>query len=136
MDLGISENVKPLLEEVKRFIAEEVQPVDQEYADEISVGDRWTYTDRQTEIREGLKAKAKARGLWNFFLTDGDSGSGLNTVEYAYLAEEMGKSHLAAEVFNCAAPDTGNQRICIILPPGLSNHSSRTHTQKAEGPEQ
>jgi acyl-CoA dehydrogenase len=79
--------------------------------DEIDVGDRWQYTDRQTEIREGLKAKAKAKGLWNFFLTDGDSGSGLNTVEYAHLAEEMGKSHIAAEIFNCAAPDTGNMEV-------------------------
>jgi acyl-CoA dehydrogenase len=111
MDLGISENVKPLLAEVRRFIEEEVLPVDHEYAAEVAVGDRWQYTDRQTEIREGLKAKAKAKGLWNFFLTDGDSGSGLNTVEYAYLAEEMGKSHLAAQVFNCAAPDTGNMEV-------------------------
>ena len=53
---------------------------------------------------EGLKDKAKAKGLWNFFLTDSESGSGLNTVEYAYLAEEMGKSHMAAEVFNCCRP--------------------------------
>ena len=111
MDLGISENVKPLLEEVKRFIKEEVLPVDKEYYEEISVGDRWQYTARQDEIREGLKSKAKAKGLWNFFLTDGESGSGLNTVEYAYLAEEMGKSHLAAEVFNCSAPDTGNMEV-------------------------
>ncbi|MCL4104366.1 UNVERIFIED_CONTAM: hypothetical protein GTU68_047328 [Idotea baltica] len=79
--------------------------------DGIDEGDRWQYTDRQTEIREGLKEKAKAKGLWNFFLTDGDSGSGLNTVEYAHLAEEMGKSHIAAEIFNCAAPDTGNMEV-------------------------
>jgi len=78
---------------------------------EIDVGDRWTFTDRQTEIRDGLKAKAKKQGLWNFFLTEGEHGSGLTTVEYAYLAEEMGKSHLAAEVFNCAAPDTGNMEV-------------------------
>ena len=60
---------------------------------------------------EGLKEKARSRGLWNFFLTDGEAGSGLNTVEYAYLAEEMGKSHIAAEVFNCSAPDTGNMEV-------------------------
>ena len=76
------------------------------------MGDRWEWTQRQTDIREGLKTKAKAQGLWNFFLTEGESGSGLNTVEYAYLAEEMGKSHLAAEVFNCALlPDTGNMEV-------------------------
>ena len=111
MDLGVSDNVKPLLEEVRTFIEQEILPLEREYLDEIDVGDRWQYTDRQTEIREGLKAKAKAKGLWNFFLTDGDSGSGLNTVEYAYLAEEMGKSHIAAEIFNCAAPDTGNMEV-------------------------
>ncbi len=110
MDLGISANVAPLLAEVKQFIEEEIHPLEQAYFDDIAVGDRWTFTDRQTEIREGLKAKAKAKGLWNFFLT-GESGSGLNTVEYAYLAEEMGKSHMAAEVFNCAAPDTGNMEV-------------------------
>ncbi|MFT4613960.1 MAG: acyl-CoA dehydrogenase [Bacteroidia bacterium] len=111
MDLGISTNVAPLLEEVRNFIIDEISPVEVEFYDEIAVGDRWQYTDRQNEIRESLKDKAKAKGLWNFFLTDGDSGSGLNTVEYAYLAEEMGKSHLAAEVFNCAAPDTGNMEV-------------------------
>jgi acyl-CoA dehydrogenase len=92
-------------------MAEEIAPLEKEYLDEINVGDRWQFTDRQIEIMEGLKDKAKAKGLWNFFLTDGESGSGLNTVEYAYLAEEMGKSHIAAEVFNCAAPDTGNMEV-------------------------
>jgi acyl-CoA dehydrogenase len=52
-----------------------------------------------------------AQGLWNFFLTEGEQGFGLNTVEYAYLAEEMGRSHLAAECFNCSAPDTGNMEV-------------------------
>ncbi len=111
MDLGISRNVAPLLEEVRNFIVGEIYPVEQEFMDEIGVGDRWQLTGRQIEIMETLKSKARAKGLWNFFLTDGESGSGLNTVEYAYLAEEMGKSHLAAECFNCAAPDTGNMEV-------------------------
>jgi acyl-CoA dehydrogenase len=111
MDLGISANVAPLLAEVKRFIEDDIQPVEQDYYAEIAVGDRWQFTQRQTDIMESLKAKARARGLWNFFLTEGDAGSGLNTVEYAYLAEEMGKSHMAAEVFNCSAPDTGNMEV-------------------------
>jgi acyl-CoA dehydrogenase len=111
MDLGISKNVAPLLEEVSNFIVEEIYPVEQEFMNEISVGDRWQLTDRQSEILDSVKSKARAKGLWNFFLTDGESGSGLNTVEYAYLAEEMGKSHLAAEAFNCAAPDTGNMEV-------------------------
>jgi len=111
MDLGVSKNVAPLLEEVKQFIKSEIAPVEGEYFAEIGVGDRWTFTERQTEIMETCKEKSKAKGLWNFFLTDGEAGSGLNTVEYAHLAEEMGKSHMAAEVFNCAAPDTGNMEV-------------------------
>ena len=111
MDLGISERVRPILEQVKQFISDEVIPVEQEYYDEIGKGDRWQWTDRQTEILSDLKSKAKAQGLWNFFLTEGDRGSGLTTVEYAYLAEEMGRSHLAAECFNCSAPDTGNMEV-------------------------
>ena len=111
MDLGISGNVAPLLKEIRNFIVGEIYPVEQEFMDEIGVGDRWQLTGRQIEIMETLKSKARARGLWNFFLTDGESGSGLTTVEYAYLAEEMGKSHLAAECFNCAAPDTGNMEV-------------------------
>lgn len=111
MDLGISAHVAPILEAVKRFIADEVGPVEREFIDHIDVGDRWQFTERQAEIMAEMKAKAKAAGLWNFFLTDGAAGSGLNTVEYAYLAEEMGKSHLAAEAFNCSAPDTGNMEV-------------------------
>ncbi|MEM9255754.1 MAG: acyl-CoA dehydrogenase family protein, partial [Pseudomonadota bacterium] len=111
MDLGISANVAPVLEEVRRFIDEEISPVEGDYYADIAVGDRWEFTDRQNDLREGLKEKAKSKGLWNFFLTDGNAGSGLNTVEYAYLAEEMGKSHIAAEIFNCSAPDTGNMEV-------------------------
>ena len=111
MDLGISTKIAPVLEDVRKFMAEEIAPVEYEYLSEIDVGDRWQFTDRQIEIMESLKEKARARGLWNFFLTDGDQGSGLTTVEYAYLAEDMGKSHIAAEVFNCAAPDTGNMEV-------------------------
>jgi acyl-CoA dehydrogenase len=111
MDLGVSKKIAPVLAEVREFMEQEIAPLEHEYLSEIGVGDRWQFTDRQTEIMEGLKAKAKSRGLWNFFLTDGESGSGLTTVEYAYLAEEMGKSHIAAEVFNCAAPDTGNMEV-------------------------
>jgi acyl-CoA dehydrogenase len=111
MDLGISERVAPILAKVKAFIDDRVLPLEQEYAQEIGTGDRWQFTDRQTEILETLKAEAKELGLWNFFLTEGDGGYGLNTVEYAHIAEEMGKSYLAAECFNCAAPDTGNMEV-------------------------
>ena len=110
MDLGVSARVAPLLERVRAFIDEDILPVEPEYLAEVRVGSPWEFTERQTEIIESLKSKARAEGLWNFFLTN-EEGAGLNTVEYAYLAEEMGKSHIAAEVFNCAAPDTGNMEV-------------------------
>ena len=110
MDLGISEKVAPVLEQVRAFIAAHILPVEGEYIAEIEVGDPFELTDRQHQILDELKSRAREAGLWNFFLT-GDEGSGLNTVEYAYLAEQMGKSRLAAEVFNCSAPDTGNMEV-------------------------
>ena len=110
MDLGVSERVAPLLEQVRQFIHEQILPVEHEFIAEIEVDDPFVLTDRQLEILSFLKGRARDAGLWNFFLT-GDEGSGLNTVEYAYLAEEMGKSRLAAEIFNCSAPDTGNMEV-------------------------
>ena len=110
MDLGISVRVAPLLEKVRQFIAEHIIPVEPEFIAEIESGDPFELTDRQLAILSGLKDRTRSAGLWNFFLT-GEEGSGLNTVEYAYLAEEMGKSRLAAEIFNCSAPDTGNMEV-------------------------
>ena len=98
MTFGLRAETRDLLDRVATMIRDEVMPLEEEYAAEIAKGDRWAYTDRQAEILEGLKAKAKAAGLWNFWLTDSEKGFGLTTVEYAYLAEEMGKVHLAAEV--------------------------------------
>ena len=112
MNLGMSDRVKKLVEQVREMVTNDIIPLDHEYEAEIGkTGNRFTRTERQTEILEGLKAKAKAKKLWNFWLTDSEKGFGLTTVEYAYLAEEMGKSLLAAEVFNCAAPDTGNMEV-------------------------
>lgn len=111
MDLGISEKLKPILRQVREFIDTEILPLEKEYFEEVAKGDRWQYTERQMEILNGLKAKARERNFWNFFLTHYEGGFGLNTVEYAYIAEETGRSHLAPEVFNCSAPDTGNMEV-------------------------
>jgi acyl-CoA dehydrogenase len=111
MNFGMRDETAKLLERVATMIRDEIMPLEDEYQGEVGKGDRWTYTDRQTEILESLKAKAKAQGLWNFWLTDSDRGFGLSTVEYAYFAEEMGRTPLAAEVFNCSAPDTGNMEV-------------------------
>ncbi len=112
MNLGMSARLEELHARLKAMIEEEIAPLDGEFLDEVGKGgDRWQFTARQVEILEGLKARAREAGLWNLWLTDSDKGHGLSTVEYAYLAEEMGKSHLAAEVFNCNAPDTGNMEV-------------------------
>ena len=114
MDLGVSDKVANLIIQVREMIQNEITPLNAEYFEEIGKhpsGDRFVLTDRQVEIIDGLKAKAKERQLWNFWLTDSKLGYGLNTVEYAYLAEEMGKVGIAAEVFNCSAPDTGNMEV-------------------------
>ncbi|WP_170358126.1 acyl-CoA dehydrogenase family protein [Ruegeria arenilitoris] len=111
MSFVLREENRALLERVRDMIRNEIMPLEEEYQAEINKGDRWQYTERQAEILEGLKAKAKAAGLWNFWLTDSDKGFGLTTVEYAYFAEEMGKTPLGAEVFNCSAPDTGNMEV-------------------------
>ena len=111
MFLGMRPENEKLLAQVKEMIREEVMPLEDEYHAEIGKEDRWAYTKRQAEILEGLKAKAKERGLWNFWLTDSDKGFGLSTVEYAFFAEQMGKTPLGAEVFNCSAPDTGNMEV-------------------------
>jgi acyl-CoA dehydrogenase len=124
MNLGMTEKVKPLHDKVSRMVREEIAPLDEEFLAEVGkAGDRWTYTPRQAEILEGLKARAKERGLWNFWLTDSERGYGLTTVEYAYLAEEMGKAHLGAETFNCSAPDTGNMEV-------LERYGSAEHKER------
>lgn len=111
MNFGMRPETRDLLDRVAAMIRDDVLPLEAEYHEEIAKEDRWAYTPRQAEILEGLKAQAKAAGLWNFWLTDSEKGFGLSTVEYAYFAEEMGKTPLAAEVFNCSAPDTGNMEV-------------------------
>ena len=76
MDLGMTPKVKPLVEKVRAMVRDEIMPLEEEYEAEVGKGDRWTYTKRQEEIREGLKAKAQERGLWNFWLTGSRRATG------------------------------------------------------------
>ena len=111
MDLDIPERLVPVRDKIDQFVRERVDPLTDEYYDEISVGDRWQLTDRQNEIMDGLKAQAKEAGLWNFFLPESQGGAGVTNLEYAHLAEVMARNPIASEVFNCAAPDTGNMEV-------------------------
>ena len=111
-DLRMSDDVQPLFEKVKKFIAEEVQPMSVEFF-QLGEGrtDRWSYAPGQLELLEGVKSKAKEQGLWNFFLPDAETGEGLSNLDYAYIATELGKNPLASECLNCSAPDTGNMEV-------------------------
>jgi acyl-CoA dehydrogenase len=111
-NLGMSASARPLLDKVKAFVADEVEPITAEFfALAESLEDRWSFDPRQLELLEGVKAKAKANGLWNFFLPDAETGQGLSNLDYAYIAAELGKSPLASECLNCSAPDTGNMEV-------------------------
>jgi len=111
MELGLSGHLHEVRDKIRHFVNNDVAAVEQEYHEEISAGDRWSHTPRQEEILEGLKARARALGLWNFFLPKSQGGAGITNLEYAHLAEIMGRSRLAAESFNCSAPDTGNMEV-------------------------
>ncbi len=111
MDLGLSEELVEVKEKIRTFVEEKVEPVEAEYHAEIAVDDRWSHTARQDEILNSLKNEARVLGLWNFFLPESQGGAGISNLEYAHLAEIMGRSRLASEAFNCSAPDTGNMEV-------------------------
>ncbi len=111
-DLRMSEGARPLYEKVTAFIKEEVEPITVEFY-QLGEGreDRWSWAPGQLELLDGVKAKAKANDLWNFFLPDADTGEGLSNLDYAYIASELGKNPIASECLNCSAPDTGNMEV-------------------------
>ncbi len=112
LDLRMSEEVRPLYDAVKAFIRDEVDPITEEfYRLGENRADRWSWAPGQLELLDGAKAKAKANGLWNFFLPDAETGQGLSNLDYAYIANELGKNRLASECLNCSAPDTGNMEV-------------------------
>jgi acyl-CoA dehydrogenase len=111
-NLGMSPAAVPLLDAVKKHIKENVEPITEEF---FRLGaerkERWSWAPGQLELLEGAKKKAKASGLWNFFLPDAETGEGLKNLDYAYIAAELGKSPLASESLNCSAPDSGNMEV-------------------------
>lgn len=108
MEFAYSEKVNALRKQVSDFMDRYIYPNEQTYRDQIAASGIPHY---HTEIIDELKARAKAAGLWNLFLPDDVYGAGLTNLEYAPLAEIMGRVSWASEVFNCAAPDTGNMEI-------------------------
>jgi acyl-CoA dehydrogenase len=114
-DLRMSKEAQPLLDAVKKHIADNVEPISEEFArlgEEQAKTNRWTWHPRQLELLQGAKDKAKKSGLWNFFLPEySEIGKGLTNLDYAYIAVELGKQPLASESLNCSAPDTGNMEV-------------------------
>ena len=104
MDLGVSDNVKPVLMKLRSFTSEIIIPNESRYSEELN-SDRW----HQPAVMQSMIERSKAEGLFNLFI-ETDSHQ-FTAVEYAHLAEVMGRSEIAAEVFNCAAPDTGNMEV-------------------------
>jgi acyl-CoA dehydrogenase len=110
MDFQHSPRTQELLERLTAFQEREIEPREEPYHRELlSQTDPWVVLG----VIEELKAKAKQEGLWNLFLPDEQHGAGLSNVEYAPLAERMGRSLITAEVCNCNAPDTGNMEVLL-----------------------
>lgn len=108
MEFAYSEKTRALIDRVSAFMDQHIYPNEQVYHEQIAASGNPFH---HTEIVDELKVKARAEGLWNLFLPDKEHGAGLTNLEYAPLAEQMGRVVWASEVFNCAAPDTGNMEI-------------------------
>jgi hypothetical protein len=106
MDFRPSDRALDLQDRVRRFMDEHVLPSEAAYREEVREN-----PGRQPPTMERLKAEAKRQGLWNLFLPDAHEGAGLSNLEYAPLAELMGRVSFASEAMNCNAPDTGNMEI-------------------------
>ncbi|WP_404328858.1 acyl-CoA dehydrogenase [Mesobacillus maritimus] len=110
MDFTYSDKVKELQQKLTKFMEDYVYPNEKLYYEQIDPQDRF---GKVPPIMEELKQKAKDNGLWNLFLPESELGAGLTNLEYAPLCEIMGRSSIAPEVFNCAAPDTGNMEVLV-----------------------
>jgi acyl-CoA dehydrogenase len=106
MNFEPSPKTKELQQRLQKFMDAHVYPNERGFEEETA-REPW----KPTRIVEALKVKARGEGLWNLFLPEDRAGAGLSNLEYAPLCEIMGRSHMAAEVFNCSAPDTGNMEV-------------------------
>jgi acyl-CoA dehydrogenase len=121
MEFEFSPKVQSLREQLLAFMDEHIYPNEALFEEQVGEGDRWD----PPAILEDLKEEARKRGLWNLFLpvTYGDLSPGLTNLEYAPLAEIMGRVLWASEVFNCSAPDTGNMEV-------LAKYGSKEQQQR------
>ncbi|MFB4160919.1 acyl-CoA dehydrogenase family protein [Geomicrobium sp. JSM 1781026] len=110
MNFEYSDNVQQLQSDVRTFIERHVLPNEKVYANQLNeASSRWLVPP----VIEELKKEAQSARLWNLFLPESEYGAGLTNVEYAPLCEEMGRTSIGPEVFNCSAPDTGNMETLV-----------------------
>ena len=112
MDFALTPRTEKLRVELEAFMDEHVYPAEAVYDAQVAANEN---PHEQPQVMRDLQALARDRGLWNLFMTHGDRGPGLTTLEYASLAEVMGRSIIGNEVFNCSAPDTGNMEILTMF---------------------
>ncbi|HKW82130.1 MAG TPA: acyl-CoA dehydrogenase family protein [Burkholderiaceae bacterium] len=111
MEFEFSPKVVALREQLQRFMDEHIYPNEERREHELAANAKAGQPYATVPVVEELKAKARAQGLWNLFLPEKEHGPGLTNVEYAPLAEIMGRRYWSSEVFNCSAPDTGNMEV-------------------------
>jgi len=110
MNFEYSDKVQSLIKKVNDFLDTYLYPIEQALNEEVETAeDRWQIPEKI----EQLKELAKSEGLWNLFLPESEYGYGLTNLEYAPLAEIMGRTRFASEIFNCSAPDTGNMEVLV-----------------------
>ncbi|MDH4108815.1 MAG: acyl-CoA dehydrogenase family protein [Gammaproteobacteria bacterium] len=110
MDFDYSPKVQELRARVADFMDAHVYPSETAFFEHLDAAPtRWTIPP----VIDELKTKARAEGLWNLFLPESEYGAGLSNLEYAPLAEIMGRSPIGSEAFNCSAPDTGNMEVLV-----------------------
>jgi acyl-CoA dehydrogenase len=110
MGFHVTARAREIYQKLRAFMDAHVYPNERLFHEQINEGDRW----QPVPIMEELKARAKAEGLWNLFLPESEYGAGLTNLEYAPMAELMGRSvAFAPEIFNCSAPDTGNMEVLV-----------------------
>ena len=108
MDFNHTQKVLDLMDRLNAFMDEHIYPNEEAYREHFKTTDNlW----KSPPLMDNLKEKAKNAGLWNLFLPESEHGAGLTNLEYAPLAEIMGRVFFASEVFNCNAPDTGNMEV-------------------------
>ena len=114
-----SQKIVELKHRLQSFMDRHVYPNEERFYREAEELGPW----KVFPVVEELKPRAKEEGLWNLFLPESEHGAGLTNLEYAPLCEIMGRSHLAPELFNCSAPDTGNMEV-------LARYGTREHQER------